>query len=83
MWIRELFRSDDVSCIMNIKISYGLFVDIEADDCAAADFKTSTYESNLKLIGDVWSRVEFLKALPQEMRMSWAKYPGTVTCGKK
>ena len=61
----------------------GLFVDIEADDCAAADFKTSTYESNLKLIGDVWSSVEFLKALPQETRMSWAKYPGTVTCGKK
>ena len=60
----------------------GLFADIDADDCAAADFKTSTYESNLKLIGDVWSSVEFLKALPQEMRIAWAKYPGTVICSK-
>ncbi|MBU4267933.1 MAG: linear amide C-N hydrolase [Acidobacteria bacterium] len=61
----------------------GLFADIEADDCAAADFKTSTYESNLKLIGDVWSSVEFLKALPQEMRIAWAKFPATTTCSKK
>lgn len=49
---------------------------------AAADFRTSTYESNLKLIGDVWDSVEFLKALPEEMRISWAKYPQTVNCVK-
>jgi len=60
----------------------GLFADIDADDCAAADFRASTYESNLRLIGDVWSSVEFLKALPQEMRITWAKYPGTVICSK-
>ena len=56
----------------------GLFVDIDADDCAAADFRTSTYESNLQLIADVWSSVEFLKALPLEMRKTRAKYPDSV-----
>ncbi len=60
----------------------GLFADIDADGCAAADFKASTYTSNLQLIGDVWSSVEFLKALPQELRISWAKYPATVICSK-
>jgi len=60
----------------------GLFADIDADGCAAADFKASSYESNLRLIGEVWSSVEFLKALPQELRISWANYPATVICSK-
>jgi penicillin V acylase-like amidase (Ntn superfamily) len=60
----------------------GLFVDIDADGCAAADFRTSSYESNLQLIGDVWDSVEFLKALPREMRTTWAKYPDSVICSK-
>jgi penicillin V acylase-like amidase (Ntn superfamily) len=60
----------------------GLFADIDADDCAAADFKASSYESNLRLIEDVWSSVEFLKALPREMRIAWANYPDSVICSK-
>jgi choloylglycine hydrolase len=59
-----------------------LFVDIEENANAVADFKTCDYESNLKLIDDVWSSVEFLKPLPQEFRISWAKYPDTVICAK-
>ena len=59
-----------------------LFVDIEENAGAAADFKIADYGSNLKLIETVWESVEFLKALPQELRISWAKYPETVTCGK-
>jgi choloylglycine hydrolase len=61
----------------------GLFVDIDADDCAAADFRASTYESNLKLIGGVWGSVDFLKAFPEERRIARAKYPDTVVCEKK
>lgn len=59
-----------------------LFVDIEENANAVADFKACDYASNLKLIDDVWSSVDFLKGLPQEQRRSWAKYSDTVTCAK-
>ncbi len=59
-----------------------LFVDIEENADEVADFKASDYESNLKLIETVWENVEFLKALPRELRLSFAKYPAGVTCGK-
>lgn len=59
-----------------------LFIDIEENANAAADFKASGYESNLKMIESVWENVEFLKALPPELRLSFAKYPAGVTCGK-
>jgi penicillin V acylase-like amidase (Ntn superfamily) len=60
----------------------GLLIDIEAAATAVTDFKAYDFESNLKLINDVWSQVDFLKRLPQESRISRAKYPETVTCGK-
>ncbi|MCU0235572.1 MAG: linear amide C-N hydrolase [Acidobacteria bacterium] len=59
-----------------------LFVDIEENANAVADFKASDYASNLKLIESVWENVNFLKALPLELRLSFAKYPAGVACDK-
>lgn len=59
-----------------------LFVDIEDNVRDAADFKTYSDESNMKLIDDVWNGVEFLKGLPGELRAAFAKYPGGVKCAK-
>jgi len=57
-----------------------LFVDIEKNARGRADFETYAYESNLKLIETVWSSVEFLQPLPQDMRIAWARYPDSVEC---
>lgn len=57
-----------------------LCVDIEKDVQGRADFETYTYEDNLKLIEAVWSSVDFLRPLPQDMRLAWARYPDSVAC---
>jgi choloylglycine hydrolase len=59
-----------------------LFIDIEENANAAADFKASDYASNLNMIESVWESVDFLKALPRELRLSFAQYPAGVICGK-
>jgi choloylglycine hydrolase len=74
--IRQLAMSSfDFSCS-----SPRLCVDIEANARGSADFSTYSYESNLKLIETVWSSVEFLRSLPQELRIAWARYPDAVVC---
>ena len=52
-----------------------MFVDIEENANAVADFKVSDYASNLNMIETVWENVDFLKALPLELRQSFANYP--------
>lgn len=57
-----------------------LCVDIEKNARGCADFETYSYEGNLKLIETVWNSVEFLKPLPQDVRIAWATYPDAVKC---
>ena len=57
-----------------------LFVDIEENIHTISGFKVYSSESNSKLIDNVWDSVEFLKPLPAELRISYAKYPDTVRC---
>ena len=57
-----------------------LCVDIEKNARGREDFETYTYEDNLKLIETVWNSVDFLRPLPQDTRLAWARYPDSVVC---
>jgi hypothetical protein len=59
-----------------------LCLDIDASANAAADFRPSDYESNLRLIDAVWESVEFLRPIPREERIARARYPESVACAK-
>jgi len=50
-----------------------LFIDIDDTNSSPLHFKPYTYEDNLKLINNAWDRIPFLKDLPKELRMLWAR----------
>lgn len=52
-----------------------LFVNIDTDKNSLSDFKEYNYESNYKLIDSAWSKILFLKIMPEELKQTWASYP--------
>jgi len=48
-----------------------------------ADFLEYTAAANAAMINAVWDNVEFLKALPGELRQVFANYPESVRCPEK
>jgi penicillin V acylase-like amidase (Ntn superfamily) len=74
--IRRLeMRLFDFSCS-----SRRLYIGIDQDLNTLSGFREYTPAANAELINRVWDQVEFLKAVPGEVRQAFIGYPQGVTC---
>jgi penicillin V acylase-like amidase (Ntn superfamily) len=59
-----------------------LYLDIDAGANEPGAFQPSDFDSNLRLIDAVWDIVVFLKPLPREARIAWARHADSVVCAQ-
>mgnify|MGYP006277917989 CR=1 FL=1 len=63
--------------------NHDIYADIDQYAESPGDFLPYSYETNLKLIRDVFSNVDFLREhVPDEAKMASAKYPESIVCLK-